>query len=288
MKHPRAVRSLLIAGAVGAVALHGFVPASASSAGDESCFLSAINAARSAAGAAPLAIQGDLLRISRVWSQTMATAAQLYHDPNLTKLAPSNWQALGENVGTGPTCDSLAQAFMNSPEHRRNILDPAFTTVGVGVVDSADGTVWVTEDFMGTGGALPVTVVVQPTPRVTVSPKVTVPDPKVTVPAPRVTVPDPRVKSPAPRAVVPTPSPSHTEPAATPKPRPSVPAPSPSEVAVVERPAPRATPIPVATPILDLIPTPAGGPTPNPASTAPAEHGHGVFSAIASLLSHLL
>jgi len=273
----------MIAGAVGAVALHGFVPASASSAGDESCFLSAINAARSAAGAAPLAIQGDLLRISRVWSQTMATAAQLYHDPNLTKLAPSNWQALGENVGTGPTCDSLAQAFMNSPEHRRNILDPAFTTVGVGVVDSADGTVWVTEDFMGTGAALGVPVVTAPTPRVTVSPKVTVPNLKVTVP-------DPKVTTPAHRPVVPTPSPSHTEPATTARPRPSVPAPSPSSVAGLERavPRPTPTPIPVATPILDPLPTTAAGSPPKAAPTAPAEHGHGVISTIASLLSHLL
>ncbi len=273
----------MIAGTVGALALHGLVPASASPAGEESCFLSAINAARSAAGAAPLSIQGDLLRISRAWSQTMATASQLFHDPNLAKLAPSIWQALGENVGTGPTCDSIAQAFMNSPEHRRNILDPAFTTVGVGVVDSADGTVWVTEDFMGTGAALGVPVATQPAPRVTVSPKVTVPNLKVTVP-------DPKVTTPAHRPVVPTPSPSHTEPATTARPRPSVPAPSPSSVAGLERavPRPTPTPIPVATPILDPLPTTAAGSPPKAAPTAPAEHGHGVISTIASLLSHLL
>jgi hypothetical protein len=273
----------MIAGTVGALALHGLVPASASPAGEESCFLSAVNAARSAAGAAPLSLQGDLLRISRAWSQTMATAGQLFHDPNLTKLAPFNWQALGENVGTGPTCDAIAQAFVNSPEHRRNILDPAFTTVGVGVVDSDGGTVWVTEDFMGTGAALPVPVVTRPAPRVTVSPRLTVPDPKVTVP-------DPKVTEPAHRPVVPTPSPSHTEPATTAKPRPSVPSPSPSNVAVGEKATPRPTrsPIPVATPILDPLPTTAAGPAPKAAPTAPAEHGHGVISTIASLLSHLL
>jgi len=283
VQHPGAVRSLMIAGTVGALALHGLVPASASPAVEESCFLSAVNAARSAAGAAPLSIQGDLLRISRAWSQTMATAGQLFHDPNLTKLVPSTWQALGENVGTGPTCDSIAQAFMNSPEHRKNILDPAFTTVGVGVVDSADGTVWVTEDFMGTGVARPVPVSTQPAPKVTNSPHVTVPDP-------RVTVPDPKVTTPAHRPVVPTPSPSHTEPATTARPRPSVPAPSPSNVAVIEKatPRPTPTPIPVATPILDPLPTTAAGPAPKAAPTAPPEHGHGVISTIASLLSHLL
>ena len=275
MSHPGAVRSLMIAGTVGALGLHGLVPASASPAGEESCFLSAINAARSAAGAAPLSVQGDLLRISRIWSQTMATASQLFHDPNLTKLAPSNWQALGENVGMGPTCDSIARSFMNSPEHRKNILDPGFTAVGVGVVDSADGTIWVTEDFMGTGAALPVPVVAPPTPQVSISPKVTVPDPKVTTPTHR--------------EVGPTPSPSHTEPATTAKPRPSAPAPSPGYAVVVDkrtlRPTP--TPIPVAIPILDPLPTTAG-PTPTTTSTAPAEHGQSVFSTIASLLSHLI
>jgi hypothetical protein len=265
----------MIAGTVGALALHGLVPASASPASDESCFLSAINAARSAAGAAPLSVQGDLLRIARSWSQTMATAGQLFHDPNLSKLAPSRWLALGENVGTGPTCDSIAQAFMNSTEHRRNILDPAFTTVGVGVVDSTDGTVWVTEDFMGTGAALPVPVRTEPTPRVTFSPNVTVPDPKLTAPPHR--------------PVAPTPSPSHTEPPSTAKPRPSVPTPSPSNVAGVEkgRPRPTPTPIPVATPILDPLPTTTAGSPPRAVPTAPAEHGHGVISTIASLLSHI-
>ena len=282
MSRSGAVRSLMIAGTVGALALHGLVPASASPASDESCFLSAINAARGAAGVAPLSVQGDLLRIARSWSQTMATAGQLFHDPNLSKLAPSRWLELGENVGTGPTCDSVAQAFMNSTEHRRNILDPAFTTVGVGVVDSADGTVWVTEDFMGTGATLPVPAPTVPTPGVGISPNVGVPDPKLGVP-------DPKVTTPPHRQVGPTPSPSHTEPATTPNHRPSVPAPSPSRGAVGEKgfPRPTPTPIPVATPILDPLPSTAAGSPPRAAPTAPAGHGHGVISTIASLLSHL-
>src|SRR5256885_13309905 len=143
----------MIAGTVGALGLHGLVPASASPAGEESCFLSAINAARSAAGAAPLSVQGDLLRISRIWSQTMATASQLFHDPNLTKLAPSNWQALGENVGMGPTCDSIARSFMNSPEHRKNILDPGFTAGGPAGVPPPPGPTLGPTGFNGAGGA---------------------------------------------------------------------------------------------------------------------------------------
>jgi hypothetical protein len=263
----------MIAGTMAAVALHNLLPASASPADEESCFVSAINSARTAVGVAPLSIQGDLLRISRVWSQTMATAGHIFHNTSIVNLVPSNWQTVGENVGMGPTCDSIAQAFMNSPEHKKNILDPAFTTVGVGVVDSADGIVWVTEDFMGTGAALPAPVVARPTPT-----------PKVTVPAPKVTTPDPKI-------VVVAPSPHHTEAAPPAKPRPPVPAPSPSHVTVVEKPTPRASaaPIPLATPILDQIVTIPGDQAPGTAPPAgPAHPGRGVFSAIGSFFSHLL
>src|SRR5439155_26467601 len=119
---------------------------------EESCFGSAINAARSSAALAPLGADGDLLRLARVWSATMAAAGDISHNPNVASLAPPDWSTLGENVGFGPTCDSVVQAFMSSPEHRRNILDPSYSSLGVGVVDGPDGLMYVTEDFMGTGG----------------------------------------------------------------------------------------------------------------------------------------
>ncbi|HEX9314971.1 MAG TPA: CAP domain-containing protein, partial [Actinomycetota bacterium] len=119
---------------------------------EESCFVSAINAARSSAALAPLGADGDLLRLARVWSATMAAAGDISHNPNVASLAPPDWSTLGENVGFGPTCDSVVQAFMSSPEHRRNILDPSYSSLGVGVVDGPDGLMYVTEDFMGTGG----------------------------------------------------------------------------------------------------------------------------------------
>src|SRR5438094_741869 len=65
---------------------------------------------------------------------------------------PPAWSTLAGNVGFGPTCDSVVQAFMSSPEHRRNILGPSYSSLGVGVVDGPDGLMYVTEDFMGTAG----------------------------------------------------------------------------------------------------------------------------------------
>ena len=58
--------------------------------------------------------------------------------------------ALAENVGMGRTGPSLQAAFMKSPEHRRNMLDPTYTEVGIGVV-VVNHTMFVVEDFRRRG-----------------------------------------------------------------------------------------------------------------------------------------
>lgn len=45
-----------------------------------------------------------------------------------------SWAKLGENVGTGPDVGSIMNAFIASPGHYANIIDPEFTHIGVGVV----------------------------------------------------------------------------------------------------------------------------------------------------------
>lgn len=41
----------------------------------------------------------------------------------------------GENIALAPTLETAHQSLMNSPGHRRNILDPDFGRVGIGIVD---------------------------------------------------------------------------------------------------------------------------------------------------------
>jgi uncharacterized protein YkwD len=112
----------------------------------ESQFVAKMNAARQANGLRPYTVSYDLTSIARQHSRTMASKGQLYHNPSLTSQV-QNWQAVGENVGDGPTVDDIHVAFMHSPEHRANILDHDFTQVGVGVTVDSSGQVWVTEDF---------------------------------------------------------------------------------------------------------------------------------------------
>src|SRR3954469_5159273 len=112
----------------------------------EAQFIAKMNAARQSAGMAPYAVASDLSSIARQHSAEMASRQSLYHNPSLTSDV-QNWRAVGENVGEGPTVSDIHTAFMNSPEHRANILDHDFTQVGVGVVVDKHGIIWVTENF---------------------------------------------------------------------------------------------------------------------------------------------
>jgi len=82
------------------------------------------------------------------WSSLMAFTGTLAEDPNSQAAIASydpNWQAWGENVGVGPTPQSVEAAFMASPPHRANILGD-YSHMGVGIVIT-NGRIWVTERF---------------------------------------------------------------------------------------------------------------------------------------------
>src|SRR3954447_5944490 len=110
----------------------------------EAQFVAKMNAARQASGMAPYSVASDLIAVARNHSAQMASQQSLYHNPGLTTQV-QNWQAVGENVGEGPSVSDIHTAFMNSPEHRANVLDHDFTQVGVGVSVDKNGIIWVTE-----------------------------------------------------------------------------------------------------------------------------------------------
>ena len=46
-----------------------------------------------------------------------------------------DWRAIGENIAEGQfSVAQVMEGWMNSPEHRRNILDPTYTELGTGLV----------------------------------------------------------------------------------------------------------------------------------------------------------
>ncbi|MEA2009912.1 MAG: CAP domain-containing protein [Actinomycetota bacterium] len=172
-------------------------------AGTEGAFLSKINASRAAAGLAPVSVHSDLVPDARAHSAEMMAAGNIYHTSPLSAVA-SGWEALAENVGAGPSVDSLHAAFMASSGHRRNILGD-YNYVGIGVSQSDSGQLWVTVIFMRKGAPAPA-------PTTTTTTTTAPPPPTTVAPAP---IPDP---APAPTPA-PAPAPTTTTTTAAPKPQ---------------------------------------------------------------------
>jgi hypothetical protein len=76
----------------------------------------------------------------------MADRGEPYHNPDLASEV-SGWSMVGENVGVGDAVEPIHSAFMASSQHRSAILSTDFTQIGVGVVQGADGRLWVVQVF---------------------------------------------------------------------------------------------------------------------------------------------
>jgi hypothetical protein len=121
-------------------------PAGADELADAAGFVTRINALRSSQGLATLTVNANLTAKAQAWAKTMADKGDIWHS-NLPDGVTENWQRLGENVGMGGSVDALHDAFVKSPHHYENLIDPGFRYVGVGVVN-ANGTLFVSEVFM--------------------------------------------------------------------------------------------------------------------------------------------
>jgi uncharacterized protein YkwD len=115
----------------------------------EAQFLSLLNGARGAAGLGGLVSNPAIVGQARTWSSRMANTGVLAHDRGLVaqmNASVPTWTRVGENVGYGWSVPSLHDAFMASPGHRDNVLG-AYNQVGVGVVVTGGGKIWVTFRF---------------------------------------------------------------------------------------------------------------------------------------------
>jgi hypothetical protein len=127
-------------------------PARAADPSAESQFVARINSLRESKGLAPLQVDSELVGVARRWTDQMVGAGHISHNPNLAGDVDENWIKLGENVGVGANVDQLMNAFINSPEHYRNLVDPAYGYVGVGVSYDDQGRMYTTHNFMELAG----------------------------------------------------------------------------------------------------------------------------------------
>lgn len=195
------------------VPLRGAEAAPGDPASDEAQFVAQLNGIRAGRGLPSLRFDGQLTGLARGHAQTMANAGHIFHANPISAGVTQPWIKLGENVGTGPSVAPIMQAFVNSPSHFANIVDPAFTHVGVGVV-WAGNQMYTTHRFMQLETAPP--------------PPPPPPPPPSTAPAP--------APAPAPNpAPAPAPAPTARQAPTTTAPAPAAPPPPAPPTATPER-----------------------------------------------------
>jgi len=113
----------------------------------------AVNQARRAQGLSALRWDDSLAQAARRHAAVMAQHGTAQHafegEPSLSariKEVGAHFSWLSENVTQGPTAAFIHSQFLNSPNHRANMLDRDMDSIGIGVVERG-GQLFAVEDF---------------------------------------------------------------------------------------------------------------------------------------------
>ncbi len=118
------------------------------------------NAERTERGLPPLRWEATLYRAATAHAQEMAARQSISHqypgEPELAtraKSAGARFSVIAENVAEAPTAVRIHDAWMNSPGHRANLLDPHVDAVGISVLQR-NGELYAVQDFEKTVAVL--------------------------------------------------------------------------------------------------------------------------------------
>ena len=118
------------------------------------------NTVRLQSNLAPLAWDSKLCRMARTHSENMVRRGFFSHEtPDGLRLKDrahaagiAHFHVLGENIAYNQGFDDpgafTVGRWMLSPGHRANILSPEFQQSAIGVFVAADGTVYLTQEFI--------------------------------------------------------------------------------------------------------------------------------------------
>lgn len=183
-----------------------------------------VNAYRAGKGLGALGVSGPLTASSTWKSLHMARYGYFGHDDPAPPIARgaftraqdcgftgSTW---GENIAYGyASAQAVLSGWLGSAGHRANIENGSFTTIGVGVAESAGGTLYWTQSFGNDGPASSPPPAPPPPPAPAPSPP-PAPAPAPS-PSPAPAPPPPPAAAPAPPAPAPAPAPPAAAPPAT-------------------------------------------------------------------------
>ncbi|MCC0672307.1 sporulation protein [Clostridioides sp. ES-S-0145-01] len=116
-----------------------------------------VNVERSKAGLNPLTLDADVSNVATKKSQDMidnnyfAHNSPTYGSPfDMLKKFGISYKTAGENIAMGQkTPKEVVNAWMNSEGHRKNILNPNYSKIGVGVAQKSSGSIYWTQIFVG-------------------------------------------------------------------------------------------------------------------------------------------
>lgn len=121
---------------------------------DEQKMVELVNKERAVYKIAPLTVDVKLTQVARAHSRDMFIQRYFSHvapdrkDPgDRMEAAHILYTVAGENIAYAPDVVTAHTGLMNSPEHKKNILDPTFHKVGIGIISTASMGSMYTQDF---------------------------------------------------------------------------------------------------------------------------------------------
>ncbi|VIF78113.1 sporulation protein [Clostridioides difficile] len=116
-----------------------------------------VNIERSKAGLNPLTLDSSISNVATKKSQDMIDNNYFSHNSptygspfDMLKKFGISYKTAGENIAMGQkTPKEVVNAWMNSEGHRKNIMNPNFSKIGVGVAQKSGGSIYWTQIFVG-------------------------------------------------------------------------------------------------------------------------------------------
>jgi len=107
---------------------------------EEQKMVTLVNQARSQNNVPALKVDMQVTNVARVKAQDMIDNNYFSHNSpkygspfDMMKAFNVNYASAGENIAGNQNIQNAQSALMNSPGHRKNILNPAYTHIGIGI-----------------------------------------------------------------------------------------------------------------------------------------------------------
>jgi uncharacterized protein YkwD len=120
----------------------------------EQAMVMLVNGERKKMGIAELTVDSKITEVARAHSRDMFLRKYFSHyNPEGQDIG--DWyraagivaSGIGENLAYAPDLETAHEGLMNSPEHKKNILEPLFHRIGIGIISTESYGIMITQNF---------------------------------------------------------------------------------------------------------------------------------------------